>query len=183
MPKPFHLMVLTPEREFYSGEAVYVSVQSIAGSIGVLADHVPMVSALDVGALIIQPDEHTTRTAFHSEGFIEVRPECVYILSQACEWPEEIDEKRALEAEQRAQERQHRADVLRAMRELLLQHGFKPAELIGARPAKSTGKSGGGRTQVAPLYRDPTSGATWSGRGTEPAWIKGRDRQAFKVAG
>jgi len=105
MAKPFNLMVLTPEREFYSGEAVYVSVQSIAGSIGVMAGHVPMVSALDVGALVIQPDEHTTRTAFHSEGFIEVRPECVYILSQACEWPEEIDEKRALEAELRAQER------------------------------------------------------------------------------
>ena len=117
MPKPFHLMVLTPEREFYSGEAVYVSVQSIAGSLGVLADHVPMVSALDVGALIIQPDEHTTRTAFHSEGFIEVRPECVYILSQACEWPEEIDEKRALEAEQRAQERlqQERGEDLGTM--------------------------------------------------------------------
>ena len=117
MPKPFHLMVLTPEREFYSGEAVYVSVQSIAGSIGVLADHVPMVSALDVGALEIQTDEHTKRTAFHSEGFIEVRPECVYILSQACEWPEEIDEKRALEAEQRAQERlqQERGDQLGTM--------------------------------------------------------------------
>ena len=117
MPKPFHLMVLTPEREFYSGEAVYVSVQSIAGSIGVVADHVPMVSALDVGALIIQPDEHTTRTAFHSEGFIEVRPECVYILSQACEWPEEIDEKRALEAELRAQERlqQERGEDLGTM--------------------------------------------------------------------
>jgi len=84
-----------------------------------------------------------------------------------------------LEAEQRAQERQHRADVLRAMRELLLQHGFKPAELSGAR----TSRSSGGRTQVAPLYRDPATGATWSGRGTEPAWIKGRDRQAFKVAG
>jgi F-type H+-transporting ATPase subunit epsilon len=98
-------MVLTPEREFYSGEVIYVSVQTIAGSIGVMAGHVPMVSALDVGALVIKPDENTTRTAFHSEGFIEVRPECVYILSQACEWPEEIDEKRALEAEQRAQER------------------------------------------------------------------------------
>lgn len=82
-----------------------------------------------------------------------------------------------LEAEQRAQERQHRAEVLRAMRELLLQHGFKPAELNGPRPSKS------GRTQVAPLYRDPSTGATWSGRGTEPTWIKGRDRQAFKVAG
>lgn len=105
MAKPFYLMVLTPEREFYNGPVVYVSVQTIAGSIGVLADHVPMVSALDVGALVIHPDENTVRTAFHSEGFIEVRPECVYILSQACEWPEEIDEKRALEAEQRAQER------------------------------------------------------------------------------
>ena len=105
MAKPFNLMVVTPEREFFNGEAIYVSVQSIAGSLGVMAGHVPMVSALDVGALVIQTDEHTTRTAFHSEGFIEVRPECVYILSQACEWPEEIDEKRALEAEQRAQER------------------------------------------------------------------------------
>lgn len=105
MAKPFNLMVLTPEREFFSGQAIYVSVQTIAGSIGVMADHVPMVSALDVGTLVIQTDENTTRTAFHSEGFIEVRPECVYILSQACEWPEEIDEKRALEAELRAQER------------------------------------------------------------------------------
>ncbi len=105
MAKPFNLMVLTPEREFYNGQVVYVSVQTIAGSVGVLADHMPMVSALDVGALVIHPDENTVRTAFHSEGFIEVRPECVYILSQACEWPEEIDEKRARDAEMRAQER------------------------------------------------------------------------------
>ena len=117
MAKPFNLLVVTPEREFFNGEAIYVSVQSIAGSLGVMAGHVPMVSALDVGALEIQTDEHTKRTAFHSEGFIEVRPECVYILSQACEWPEEIDEKRALVAEQRAQERlqQERSDQLGTM--------------------------------------------------------------------
>ncbi len=63
------------------------------------------------------------------------------------------------------------------MKELLLQHGFKPAELNGTRSSKS------GRTQVAPLHRDPATGATWAGRGTEPVWLKGRDRQAFKVAG
>ena len=83
MAKPFPLMVLTPEREFYSGNAVYVSVATIAGSIGVIAGHVPMVSALGVGALIIHPAEGEERTAFHSEGFIEVRPDGVYILSQA----------------------------------------------------------------------------------------------------
>jgi DNA-binding protein H-NS len=84
-----------------------------------------------------------------------------------------------LEAEQRAQERQHRADVLRAMKELLAQHGFKPAELGAVRSGKATGA----RALIAPQYRDPATGATWSGRGTEPAWIKGRDREAFKVAG
>ncbi len=118
MAELFNLMVLTPEREFFNGKAIYVSVQTIAGSIGVLAEHVPMVSALDVGALVIQTEDGQTRTAFHSEGFIEVRPSCVYILSQACEWPEEIDEKRAREAELRAQERleeDRRKDALGTM--------------------------------------------------------------------
>ena len=32
-----------------------------------------------------------------------------------------------------------------------------------------------------PIDNNPVTGATWSGRGTESAWIKGRDRQAFKV--
>jgi len=84
-----------------------------------------------------------------------------------------------LEAEERAQERQHRADVLRAMKDLLHQHGFKPSELSAGRSGKATA----GRAQVAPLYRDPATGATWSGRGTEPAWIRGRDRETFKVTG
>jgi len=83
-----------------------------------------------------------------------------------------------LEAEQRAQERAHRADVLRAMKDLLARHGFKPAELRGV---VRSGKATGGRAHVAPLYRDPATGATWSGRGSEPAWIKGRDREAFKA--
>jgi len=83
-----------------------------------------------------------------------------------------------LEAEQRAQERQHRADVLRAMKELLARHGFKPSELTGARSGKGPSKPA-----IAALYRNPATGATWAGRGTEPAWIKGRDREAFKVTG
>lgn len=82
-----------------------------------------------------------------------------------------------LEAEQRAQERKHRTDVLRAMKDLLAQHGFKPSELGAIR----SGKAAGGRTHIEPQYRDPVTGATWSGRGTEPAWIKGRDRSAFKA--
>lgn len=84
-----------------------------------------------------------------------------------------------LAAEQRAHERQHRADVLRAMKDLLTRHGFKPSELGAVRSGKATA----GRSPAAPLYRDPATGATRSGRGIEPAWIKGHDREAFKVTG
>lgn len=37
------------------------------------------------------------------------------------------------------------------------------------------------RAPVAAKYRDPDSGATWSGRGKPPAWIAGKDRQQFLV--
>lgn len=30
-------------------------------------------------------------------------------------------------------------------------------------------------------YRDPSTGATWSGRGKEPSWIKGKDRKKFAI--
>jgi len=30
-------------------------------------------------------------------------------------------------------------------------------------------------------YRDPESGATWSGRGREPSWLVGKDREAFAI--
>ena len=35
--------------------------------------------------------------------------------------------------------------------------------------------------RVAPKYRDPLSGGTWSGRGKSPVWIKGRDRNQFLI--
>lgn len=34
---------------------------------------------------------------------------------------------------------------------------------------------------VAPKYRDPVSGATWTGRGKPPLWIAGKDRLPFLI--
>jgi DNA-binding protein H-NS len=34
---------------------------------------------------------------------------------------------------------------------------------------------------VAPKYRDPVSGKTWSGRGKEPKWLAGRSRGDFLI--
>lgn len=35
--------------------------------------------------------------------------------------------------------------------------------------------------KAKPKYRDPQTGAVWSGRGKEPAWIKNKDRAAFLI--
>lgn len=40
---------------------------------------------------------------------------------------------------------------------------------------------GGPRGPVAPRFRDPESGATWSGRGKAPRWIAGKDRAEFVI--
>ncbi|EDS82163.1 H-NS histone family protein [Burkholderia pseudomallei S13] len=34
---------------------------------------------------------------------------------------------------------------------------------------------------TVPKYRDPKTGATWSGRGREPGWIKGKKRERFLI--
>ena len=104
MPKRFPVSVLTPERTFFSGEAVSITVETIDGQIGVLADHVPMVTALAVGTLVIRQEDQTL-IAFHSEGFMEVTAAGAEIFCQVCEWPDEIDIERAAEAKRRAEER------------------------------------------------------------------------------
>jgi len=40
---------------------------------------------------------------------------------------------------------------------------------------------GGPRGPVAPRFRDPESGSTWSGRGKAPRWIAGKDRTDFMI--
>jgi DNA-binding protein H-NS len=44
---------------------------------------------------------------------------------------------------------------------------------------KSGGKSSGGK--VAPKYRNPVTGETWTGRGKAPKWIDGRERSNYLI--
>jgi DNA-binding protein H-NS len=60
--------------------------------------------------------------------------------------------------------RQENREIIAEIRAAIREHGIT-AEQLGFAPA---GK--GSRQKVAPKYRDPVSGATWSGRGRTPAW-------------
>lgn len=53
--------------------------------------------------------------------------------------------------------------------------GRKPS----AKTAKKVAKSATAMREVR--FRDPASGATWSGRGRPPRWLEGKEREQFEV--
>ena len=120
MGRTFELTVMTPEREFFSGEAEALSVTGVDGEFCVLAGHAPMVATLEIGTLRIQTDGEW-REAINSEGFMEVLNNRVVVFVQTCEWPEEIDVRRAEQAKRRAEE------LLRQKQNLLEYGGSKIA--------------------------------------------------------
>ena len=61
-----------------------------------------------------------------------------------------------------------KAQAIARVRQLMVEHGLTAADLVAKAPAK-TGHTG---KKVAPKYRDPVSGATWTGRGLKPKWLQ-----------
>ena len=103
MAAQFKLEILTPDRLFFSGTVEAVTIDCPDGELTVLAGHAPMVASLTVGSVRLKIDGQWNE-AFHSEGFLEVRPDETLIFSQACEWPGEIDLARAERTRQRLAE-------------------------------------------------------------------------------
>ncbi len=100
----FFLEVLTPERKFYSAEAEEVIFRTVDGEMGVLAKHAPTVVAVDVGPIKIKAEGKWIE-ALVTEGFAEIMPDKVVVLTDTAEYPEEIDFNRAKAAKERAEER------------------------------------------------------------------------------
>jgi DNA-binding protein H-NS len=73
-----------------------------------------------------------------------------------------IAQKTALEAEIDRVQRESRAEGLAAVHTLMTQYGLKPTDLVAKRSAGV----------VPPKYRHPATGATWTGRGLHPRWVR-----------
>lgn len=100
----FTLKIITPERIFYEGPVKMVEFNTVEGEIGVLPGHIPMTVIVKPGVLTITEEAGEKVAALHA-GFAEILQYQVTILAEVIEWPEEIDESRAQEAKERAEER------------------------------------------------------------------------------
>lgn len=59
--------------------------------------------------------------------------------------------------------------------------GDTGAGTVNTRAASAVAATKSTGNKVAPKYRDPVSGNTWTGRGKAPKWIEGQDRAPFLI--
>jgi len=100
----FSLEILTPDRQFFSGEVETLILPIIDGEYGVKTGHEPVVTIVEPGTLRYQIDGQWHMAAVTS-GIAEIMPDYTVLLLSAAERPEEIDQARADAAKKRAEER------------------------------------------------------------------------------
>jgi DNA-binding protein H-NS len=93
-----------------------------------------------------------------------------------------LAQKAALEQQIIEAQRAQKAQAIAQVKALMAEHGLTLAD-IGSRAPAAPRKPAG---KVAPKYRNPATGDTWSGRGLQPNWLKaalsaGARLEDFKV--
>lgn len=96
-----YLKVVTPDKLFFEGDIDMLVARTIEGDVGILLNHSPLVTILDIGRLVIK-DGDERKVAACAGGYIDVRNNNITVVSDACEWEDEIDINRAERAKERA---------------------------------------------------------------------------------
>jgi len=129
----FLLEIVTPDHVAYSGEVDSLVVRGVEGELGILPNHIPLVTPLRVAPIAVTSGKKTTEIAVNG-GFVEVRKDKVVVLAESAELPEEIDVERARAAKERAERRlaagkQDEIDFRRA--EMALQKAINRINVAG----------------------------------------------------
>lgn len=95
--------LVTAESRVVSGEADFVKAPGLDGELGILPNHIPLMTPLRPGEVLIRNDGND-EYIFVAGGFLQVLPTKVVILADSAERAEDIDEARAEEARKRAQQ-------------------------------------------------------------------------------
>lgn len=99
--KAFKFTLSTPDAVLFDGDAEIVNFDTPDGEIGVMADHMPLVSLIAPGIMVIK-SKSGEKTLACGEGFVKTAEDGVLAFTQTAEFAESIDEERAIEAKKQA---------------------------------------------------------------------------------
>jgi F-type H+-transporting ATPase subunit epsilon len=83
--------VVAADRLVWSGEATVVNARTAGGEIGILADHMPVLSLLAPGAVEVDTPDGETSTFAVDEGILSVANNRVSVLASHAEVASDID--------------------------------------------------------------------------------------------
>jgi F-type H+-transporting ATPase subunit epsilon len=104
MPETLKLQIVTPDGEAYSEDVNMVTLPGVEGQLGVYPQHVPLMTQMTPGEIVVRKDGHDYYLAV-GEGLIEVMGDHVAVLTDLAISSEKIDEAKVEEARQRAEAR------------------------------------------------------------------------------
>ncbi len=104
MADTLRLEIVTPDGIVYSEDVEMVTLPSVEGELGILPQHVGLMTQLVPGEIIVQRGGHDEFLAV-GEGLVEVTGKRVAILTDMAVAADKIDEAKAEEARQRAEAR------------------------------------------------------------------------------
>jgi F-type H+-transporting ATPase subunit epsilon len=105
MAMTVHVDVVSAEESIFSGLAEIVVVPGEMGELGIYPRHVALMTRIKPGTVRIKrPDQAQEELIYVSGGMLEVQPDVVTVLADTAIRGADLDEARALEAKQSAEE-------------------------------------------------------------------------------
>jgi len=106
MAKSFKVIIVTPDKTAFEGDAVSATIPGLAGYLGVWANHAPLVAAVVPGMVTLRIDDAgNTKFLAVGTGFVEISDNVINLMTETCEASDEIDVDRAEKALERARKR------------------------------------------------------------------------------
>jgi F-type H+-transporting ATPase subunit epsilon len=110
MASTIHVDVVSAEEAIYSGEAEFVVLPGEAGELGIYPRHTPLITRIKPGSVRIKPaGKDEEELIFVAGGVLDVQPTVVTVLADTAIRGTDLDEAKAVEAQQRAEEARRNA--------------------------------------------------------------------------
>ena len=104
MAMTVHVDVVSAEQSIFSGLAEFVVLPGEAGELGILPGHMPLMTRIKPGEVRLKLPDGKEETIVVAGGLLEVQPGLVTVLADTAIRAHDIDEAKAIEAKQRAEE-------------------------------------------------------------------------------
>ena len=103
MAKTIQVDIVSAEQQIFSGTAERVIAPGEAGELGILPEHMPLLTRIKPGTVRVQ-NGNDEEVIYVSGGMMEVQPDRITVLADTSIRAHDLDEAKAMEAERLARE-------------------------------------------------------------------------------